>query len=443
MSAYSKVVWSEGLFLQPQHFQQQDRYFERYVETRCGDLTPYGWGLAELEFERELLGIGKLGLRRAVGVFPDGTPLRIPDDEPLPPAIDVPESARDQVVHLAVPLRRGDSLDVDRGTNEELARHLVREHEARDASATSGTQAVVEVGGLRTRLLFGSAVSEAYAAIPVARVVEVRSDRRVVLEDEFIPTVLQARASTRLVTFLNELLGLLNQRGDYLAGHVAATGRGGAAEIADFLLLQIINRWQPLVAHCADTARLHPEALYRLCVSLAGELATFNTETKRAPSFPGYRHDRLRESFEPVMAFLNKVIPHVVDRVAVPIPIEPKRFGMRVASVGDRTLFSSAVFVLAARADVPAEDLRRRFPTQIRIAPSDKITNLVNLQLPGVPIHPLPAAPRQLPFHAGFVYFEVDATSDLWTQVKTTGTIAMHVAGDLPGLALEFWAIRA
>ena len=33
MSVYNKVVWSEGLFLRPQHFQQQDRYFERYVET--------------------------------------------------------------------------------------------------------------------------------------------------------------------------------------------------------------------------------------------------------------------------------------------------------------------------------------------------------------------------------------------------------------------------
>ena len=33
MSAHNRVVWSEGLFMQPQHFQQQDRYFERYVET--------------------------------------------------------------------------------------------------------------------------------------------------------------------------------------------------------------------------------------------------------------------------------------------------------------------------------------------------------------------------------------------------------------------------
>ena len=38
MSWYSKVVWSEGMFLRPQHFQQQDRYLEALVRQSCGDL---------------------------------------------------------------------------------------------------------------------------------------------------------------------------------------------------------------------------------------------------------------------------------------------------------------------------------------------------------------------------------------------------------------------
>ena len=36
MSWYSKVVWSEGLFLRPHHLQQNDRYLEHLVETGCG-----------------------------------------------------------------------------------------------------------------------------------------------------------------------------------------------------------------------------------------------------------------------------------------------------------------------------------------------------------------------------------------------------------------------
>ena len=106
MSSYNRVIWSEGLFLQPQHFQQQDRYFERYVETRCQPLTAYSWGFTEIELERDLLSIGKFALRRAAGVFPDGTPFRMPEDDPLPAPIDIDAQVRDQVLFLAVPLRR-------------------------------------------------------------------------------------------------------------------------------------------------------------------------------------------------------------------------------------------------------------------------------------------------------------------------------------------------
>src|SRR5215831_8706935 len=101
MSANSRVIWSEGLFLRPQHFQQQERYVERYVDTRCQALGAHGWGFVQLELERDLLAIGKLGLRRAVGIFPDGTPFRLPDDDPLPAALEIGAQVRDQIIYLA------------------------------------------------------------------------------------------------------------------------------------------------------------------------------------------------------------------------------------------------------------------------------------------------------------------------------------------------------
>jgi type VI secretion system protein ImpJ len=443
MSAHKKVVWSEGLFLQPQHFQQQDRYFERFVEARCQALIPHSWGFTEIELERDLLSIGKFALRRAAGVFPDGTPFRMPDDDPLPAPIDVGPQARDQIVYLAVPVRRSDTPEVGRaGGADGLVRHDVREWEARDASSTSGNAALLEVGALRTRFLLASDVTEAYACVPLAHVIECRGDKQVLLDDKFIPTVLHARAASRLATFMTELVGLVHQRGEALGGRVSATGRGGAAEIADFLMLQAMNRYEPLLTHYADSGGLHPEELFRVCVSAAGELATFTTSSKRAPGLAAYRHDRLRESFDPVIAALRASLSAVLEQSAIPIPIESKKFGISVAAVADRTLYTTAVFILAARADLPAEELRRRFPAQIKIGPVEKIRDLVNLQLPGVPVHAVPVAPRQIPYHAGFVYFELDQSNELWSQLTTSGGVAMHVAGEFPGLTLEFWAIR-
>ena len=443
MSVHSRVIWSEGLFLQPQHFQQQERYFERYVETRCRPLIPHSWGFTEIEFERDLLSIGKAALRRATGVFPDGTPFRMPEDDPLPKAIDIGPDVRDQILYLAVPLRRSGELEADRDAGtDELVRHDVREVQARNATASGGDQALLEVGALRTRLLLASDVTQAYACVPLAHIVECRADKQVVLDENFIPTVLHVRAAGRLASFTSELLGLLHQRGEALAGRVAATGRGAAAEFADFLMLQAINRYEPLLAHYADSGDLHPESLFHVCVTAAGELATFTATSKRPPKLPAYRHDRLRESFDPVIIALRESLSKVLTQSAISIPIEPKKFGISVAMVADRSLYSTAVFILAARADLPSEELRRRFPAQLKIGPVEKITDLVRLQLPGVPVHAVPVAPRQIPYHAGFAYFELDQTDALWEQLANSGGVAMHVAGEFPGLALEFWAIR-
>ena len=444
MSSFNKVVWTEGLFLRPHHFQQQDRYFERYVETRCHALAPHSWGFTEVEIERDLLSIGKLAIRRAAGVFPDGTPFRMPDDDPLPAPLDVAPQSRDQIVFLAVPLRAADAPDVDRTPGPDgLVRHAVRELEARDATSRSGDVAVLEVGAMRTRLMPAAEVTPAYTCVPVAHLVECRADKQVVLDDSFIPTVLDAHAAPRLHTFMTEFLGLLHQRGEALAGRVSATNRGAAAEIAEFLMLQAINRYEPLLSHFVEAGIVHPEDLFRLCVSAAGELATFTTVSKRPPQLAAYRHEALRESFDPVMASLRASLSAVLEMSAIAIPIESKKFGISVAVVADRALYASAVFILAARADLPAEELRRRFPAQLKVGPVEKIRDLVNLQLPGVPVHPVPVAPRQIPYHAGFVYFELDQSNELWGQLKTSGGVALHVAGEFPGLTLEFWAIRS
>ena len=53
-----------------------------------------------------------------------------------------------------------------------------------------------------------------------------------------------------------------------------------------------------------------------------------------------------------------------------------------------------------------------------------------------------PVAPRQLPYHAGSTYYELDRGSEHWQQLSNSGGFAFHIAGQFPGLNLAFWAIR-
>ena len=53
MSWDNKVLWTEGLFLQPHHFQQADRYTEALVGGLARRVTPYAWGFSALEIDEE------------------------------------------------------------------------------------------------------------------------------------------------------------------------------------------------------------------------------------------------------------------------------------------------------------------------------------------------------------------------------------------------------
>jgi len=206
--------------------------------------------------------------------------------------------------------------------------------------------------------------------------------------------------------------------------------------------LQVINRLEPLTAHLDTIAGLHPELLYRLLLPMAGELATFTVREKRPPEFPTYRHDDLAATFTPVMVALREALSRVLEERAIPIPIQEREYGFRIAPLSDRTLLADAGFILAAHAKVGTEVLRNRFPAQVKIGPVEKIQELVKLALPGIALRPLPVAPHQIPFHAGFVYFEFDRNSELWEQLEYSGGFSLHIGGEFPDLELEFWAIR-
>ena len=59
MDAFKKVVWQEGMFIAPQHFQQQDRFVQDYVRQNVEMLAGFSpfYGVTELTINHELLKI--------------------------------------------------------------------------------------------------------------------------------------------------------------------------------------------------------------------------------------------------------------------------------------------------------------------------------------------------------------------------------------------------
>jgi type VI secretion system protein ImpJ len=299
----------------------------------------------------------------------------------------------------------------------------------------------VQTGALDLRLVRAKEAGDGYALLGVARVMERRSDNQVLLDPLYIAPQTRIDATQQLSAHATLLHGLIHQRARAFAARMGQLSHG-ISEMADFLMLQALNRAEPVFRQHALAPNTHPKELYLACLQLAGDLSTFTSEARFPGEYPPYRHDDLQATFVPVIADLRRMLSTVLERNAVQIELVDRSHGVRTAVFPDAELARTANFVLAVNAQMPAEQLRSRFPAQSKLGPSDKLRDLVNLQLPGVVLRSLPTAPRQLPFHAGFHYFELDRGGELWKQLEKSGSLALHVGGDFPALELELWAIR-
>lgn len=445
MTWTNKVIWTEGMFLQPQHFQQHDRYMLSQELQRSAAQQPYGWGFLSLSIDSAALNLGKFALNAAQGLMPDGVAFDIPGQDAAPAALDVPPDVRDELVVLALALQRPGvaESDAEGDAGSMPPRYMAAEVDVGDTNVTGERMAPLQIGRLHLRVMLARDALEGYATLALCRVVERRADNKLVLDTAFIPPTLHSGGNEILASYLRELHGLLHQRGEALAARLAQPGRAGVGEISDFLLLEAINRHEPLLAQWRQTSILSPKEFYFGAVSLAGDLATFG-ERRRPADLPAYLHDDPARCFKPLMDSLRQSLSMVMEQTAIPIELQDRKYGIRVALIADVELQRSAQFVLAVAAQLPGDALRARFPTQVKIGTVERIRDLVNLQLPGVALRPLPVAPRQIPYHAGYNYFELETRgNEMWKQLENSGGLAMHIAGDFPGLELEFWAVRS
>ncbi|PSV23086.1 type VI secretion system baseplate subunit TssK [Photobacterium sp. GB-27] len=445
MSSKNRVIWNEGLFIKPQHFQQQQRYFESIIDERLNSVSLYLYGITELILNLEYLSFGRIAIERAAGIMPDGTPFNIPQQDMLPDALEVTDSSlANQIIYLAIPLRSDSLAEVSwNDTAGGMTRYKCKREEVRDIQSIQGDSCLMDVGSTSVRLLLGKDDRSAYASIAIARILEKRPDGSVMLDDNFIPCHLNVKAVPRLQRFVGEMAGLMRERAKNIALRLGSPNQGGVADVADFMLLQMLNRMQPRLQHIAHLRSIHPEELYKELTSFCGELATFTDESRMTPEFASYNHDMPEQAFMPVMSMLRQALSIVLEPRAVSIQLHKRKYGLMVASIQDTNLVTDAEFILAVRARIPQEELRKLFMHQTKIASVEKIRELISLQLPGIPLSPLPVAPRQLPYHAGYTYFKLDKTSQTWQMLNNSSGFAFHVAGDFPELDLQFWAIRS
>lgn len=442
MAGSNRVAWREGQFLRPQHFQQADRSFDSRIKARADLLRPFPWGLSEIVIDEDMATLGKFTLIRARGVMPDGTPFAIPDDLPPPPPLDLPGDTRDATIYLTLPASQVGAQEFREAESASAETRFVVE-EGEIADCFSDERAGEPIDLARPNLRFGVTRDQTYGRIlcGLAQVRELQG-KRVMFDDRYIPPAQDICASRPLKHGLVDILGRCEQRADELALRAVEATDGGAETFASFLLLQALNRWIPVLRHLDSLPVVHPERLYQDLASLAGEIATLIKTERKAPTLPPYVHEDLRASFEPLFDLLQSMLSAVFDRSAVQLPLEQAGPGAWVSTIVDRNLYQNGYFYLAVRAAASGDEVRQMFPAVAKLGAVEKMRQIVDSALPGVPLRHTPTPPPQLRVLPGYCYFELDRGAPDWRDFSTATALGLHVAGDWPQLKMELWCVK-
>ncbi|WP_392565261.1 type VI secretion system baseplate subunit TssK [Utexia brackfieldae] len=446
MTSKNRVIWKEGLSIAPQHFQQQQRYIDYVVSAKFESTVNYAYGFSRLQLDQALFKLGRIGLTEASGIMPDGSLFEIPyqDCLPQPLAISHLTSAASKDIYLALPILNNSlsEIDVAQETADDMTRYKSSTFPVRDLHTKGGNYIQLNIAQLTPKIMQGSDDLNAYTVLPLCRIKELRTDGAIVLDDTFIPTISQVSTAPMLQNFLDEIANLVAERAKQLSDKMGSPTQQGVTGIAEFLMLQLLNSAKPRYQHLARTKIVHPETLYLMLSQTCSELMTFTSESRTAQDFHFYNHDDLTTTFKALMLLTRQALSIVLTPRAVSITLNEQN-GIYIGVINDIELLKTASFVLAVKSQLPQEQIMRTFVQQTKIASPLSIDNLVHVQLAGIPLIPLSAAPPQLPFHAGYTYFQLDTQAPGWRDVIKTNSIAFHVAGHFPELNLQFWAVRS
>jgi len=444
MKLLSKVVWAEGMYLAPHHFQAQNRYIEDSVHFATAGLWKDAYGFADYQLDSDAIRNGTVALLQARGMFEDGLAFDMKSSDPLPEPCNVvkqfPPTASDLVVSLAVPRWVADgqncSLDDMPGENTRykgVAKVLHDENTGRDEKSIS-------LGYKNIRLLLGGEGDENCLTLPLARVVRSGSGY-FAFDESFVPPCIRISASEYLTGMLQRLVEILEEKSAVVSQEQQSSGdkfQAGmsARHVSQFWFLHAINSSLTPLRHLLLTKHGHPEELFCEMSRLAGALCTFGMDVHPG-SLPPYDHRDPGPSFRLLDEHIRRLLEVVVPSLAITIALQPAERYFYEGDVKDQRCFGRSRWILGIDAKVGEADLISRTMQYVKVCSAKFVPELVKRALPGLTLSHMQVPPTALSAKVDHQYFVISRSGPCWEHIMQSRRVGVYVPGELPAPELE------
>ncbi len=444
----SKLLWGEGLFLRPQHFQRQDAYHEWRLAEACRALHPYAWGVRRCRIDSVALAAGVLRFEELQLVFPDGESYSAPqeDDVPAPVSLDgIPAGASEVVFHAGLARMRANGSNFSGNAAEPDASLRFAQHDVPAADWFTGA-APGELAVLKrcVRVFADAEPRDHLVSLPVCRLRR-SATGPFELDPRFMPPSLSIGAAPVLQAMLRRLLDALQAKVDALYGlhrepsrHVIEFRSG---DVASFWLLHTASSAFAALLHHLHHPGLHPERLYERMLELAGALMTFSRSFSLA-DLPAYRHAAPGECFARLDEVIRELLETVISTRYFSIALEEVKPSFHHGRLESDKIGPATSFYVGVQAALPPSEIVEIVPMRMKIGAPDDVEKLVLSAMSGVRLTHAPQVPAAIPVRPNAYYFAVEARGPLYDRMLAAQTITLYVPAGIADLRLELLALN-
>jgi type VI secretion system protein ImpJ len=437
------------MYLAPQHFQAQNRFFEDSLHFATSSLwnEPYGFAACQLDFDALQNGI--LAVSHARGLFEDGLTFDMPECDPLPEPRSFADrfspTADRMIISLGVPrwIPEGKNCELELAGG--VSSRYARQFETLYDENTGRDEKKVALGLKNLQLLVEDEAVTGFLTLPVARVMRDGSGR-FTFDPTFIPPCLRASASPRLMGLLSRLVDILEEKSVAVSHEQQQQGKArfqtglSPRQVSQFWFLHAINSSLTPLRHFLFCKHGHPKELFLEMSRLAGALCTFGLDA-HPRELPTYDHKNPGRCFDTLDEHIRRHLEIVVPAQAIAVPLKPVGNYFYEGEVKDQRCFGRARWILGIHSPIGEMELITRAQRLLKVCSAKFVPDLVKRAMAGLTLTHIQVPPSAITAKVDSQYFAIDRSGPCWEHIMKTRMVGVYVPGELPSSELELVVI--
>ena len=432
---YREVLWSEGMFMLPHHFQFAGRNQDTKLRQSTDHLAPYNWGFKHLEIDTAAIKNNLFDVRSCQVILENGIQLSMPGNLDLDSRSfkDAAEGAAEFLdIYIGIPAWRADTpntigLEDEDGPSESGSKRCYRVDETEIVDENTGANSrPIQIKRFQGRIFWGTEEITGYDKIQVARIKFSPSGDTVIQDADYIPAVLDIRAWPPLLALCEDIMNGLTMANGALARDFAdreftdllGMPRGQEAIIK----MLATSGFVASLNQMCKTPYLHPYTIYLELLRLASTLTVFRGKRSVA-SLPDYMHDDLGDCFLKIVDIINGLLDRIGTSTFFQRSFQHRNDRLEVDLEQDWVSGSKLLFT-----GVSGEDNLSRLDRNISrlklCAPQD-VNAVTQKRLGGIRMKRLRRVPASLPERTGTYYFQINMEGSFWKSIEQEKVIAL------------------